>query len=38
MLLQALLQRGIDDGTFRGDLTVTELLFLLGSCFRPQPG
>ena len=30
-LLQALLQRGIDDGTFRGDLTAGELLFLLGS-------
>ena len=29
-MLRALLQRGIDDGTFRGDLTVTELLFLLG--------
>jgi TetR/AcrR family transcriptional repressor of mexCD-oprJ operon len=29
-LLRALLQRGIDDGTFRGDLSVTELLFLLG--------
>jgi len=30
-LLQGLLQRGIDDGTFRGDLSVGELLFLLGS-------
>jgi TetR/AcrR family transcriptional regulator, mexCD-oprJ operon repressor len=29
-MLRALLQRGIDDGTFRGDLSVTELLFLLG--------
>ena len=29
-MLRALLQRGLDDGTFRGDLTVTELLFLLG--------
>ena len=31
MLLQALLQRGIDDGTFRSDLTLEELAFLLGS-------
>jgi TetR/AcrR family transcriptional regulator, mexCD-oprJ operon repressor len=31
MMLQALLRRGIDDGTFRGDLSVDELLFLLGS-------
>jgi TetR/AcrR family transcriptional regulator, mexCD-oprJ operon repressor len=30
-LLQALLQRGIDDGTFRGDLSAGELGFLLGS-------
>ena len=30
-MLQALLQRGIDDGTFRGDLSAGELLFLLGS-------
>jgi TetR/AcrR family transcriptional regulator, mexCD-oprJ operon repressor len=30
-LLQALLQRGLDDGTFRGDLSAGELLFLLGS-------
>ena len=29
-MIRALLQRGIDDGTFRGDLTVDELLFLLG--------
>ena len=29
-MLRALLQRGLDDGTFRGDLTVAELLFLLG--------
>jgi hypothetical protein len=29
-MLRALLQRGIDDGTFRGDLSVTELLFLFG--------
>ncbi len=29
-LLRALLQRGIDDGTFRSDLTAGELLFLLG--------
>ena len=29
-LLQALLRRGIDDGTFRADLSVEELLFLLG--------
>jgi TetR/AcrR family transcriptional repressor of mexCD-oprJ operon len=28
--LRALLQRGLDDGTFRGDLTLTELLFLFG--------
>jgi TetR/AcrR family transcriptional regulator, mexCD-oprJ operon repressor len=30
-LLQALLQRGLDDGTFRGDLSAWELLPLLGS-------
>jgi hypothetical protein len=30
-MLRALLQRGIDDGTFRGDLSVTELLFLHGA-------
>jgi AcrR family transcriptional regulator len=30
-MIQALVQRGIDDGTFRGDLSVGELLFLLGS-------
>jgi TetR/AcrR family transcriptional repressor of mexCD-oprJ operon len=30
-MIQALLQRGIDDGTLRGDLTVDELTFLLGS-------
>ena len=30
-LLQVLLQRGIDDGTFRGDLSAEELLSLLGS-------
>ena len=30
-MLQALLQRGIDDGTFRSDLTAGELQFLLGS-------
>jgi TetR/AcrR family transcriptional regulator, mexCD-oprJ operon repressor len=30
-MIQALLQRGIDDGTFRGDLTVDELTLLLGS-------
>ncbi len=30
-LLQALLQRGIDDGTLRGDLSAGELLVLLGS-------
>ena len=29
-MIRALLQRGLDDGTFRGDLTVAELLFLLG--------
>jgi hypothetical protein len=29
-MLRALLQRGIDDGTLRGDLSVTELLFLFG--------
>ena len=29
-MIRALLQRGLDDGTFRGDLTVEELLFLLG--------
>src|ERR1039457_2450472 len=30
-MIQALVQCGIDDGTFRGDLSVGELLFLLGS-------
>ncbi|HEY4853164.1 MAG TPA: helix-turn-helix domain-containing protein [Streptosporangiaceae bacterium] len=30
-MIQALLRRGIDDGTFRGDLSVDELLFVLGS-------
>ena len=29
-MIGALLQRGIDDGTFRGDLTVTELGFVFG--------
>jgi TetR/AcrR family transcriptional regulator, mexCD-oprJ operon repressor len=29
-LIEALLRRGIDDGTFRGDLTVEELGFVLG--------
>jgi len=29
-MIRALLQRGLDDGTFRGDLTVAELLLLLG--------
>src|ERR1700678_21236 len=29
-IIHALLQRGLDDGTFRGDLTVDELGFLLG--------
>ena len=29
-IIRALLQRGLDDGTFRGDLTVEELLILLG--------
>ena len=29
-MIRALLQRGLDDGTFRGDLTATELQFLLG--------
>ena len=29
-MIQALLQRGIDDGTFRGDLTAGELGFVLG--------
>jgi len=29
--LQTLLRRGIDDGTFRGDLSADELLFLFGS-------
>jgi AcrR family transcriptional regulator len=32
-----LLQRGIDDGTFRGGLTAEELLFSLGSLLEPQP-
>ncbi len=30
-LIRALLRRGIDDGTFRGDLSADELVFLLGS-------
>ena len=30
MLLRGLLQRGIDDGTFRSDLTLEDLAFLLG--------
>jgi TetR/AcrR family transcriptional regulator, mexCD-oprJ operon repressor len=30
-MIEALLRRGIDDGTLRGDLSVDELLFLLGS-------
>jgi TetR/AcrR family transcriptional regulator, mexCD-oprJ operon repressor len=29
-MIRALLQRGLDDGTFRADLTATELQFLLG--------
>ena len=29
-MIRALLQRGLDDGTFRGDLTIGELLILLG--------
>jgi hypothetical protein len=29
-IIQAVLRRGIDDGTFRGDLTVEELVFVLG--------
>jgi TetR/AcrR family transcriptional regulator, mexCD-oprJ operon repressor len=29
-MIQALLRRGIDDGTFRGDITADELGFLLG--------
>src|ERR1022692_874190 len=29
-MIQALLRRGIDDGTFRGDLTAEELGFVLG--------
>jgi TetR/AcrR family transcriptional repressor of mexCD-oprJ operon len=29
-MIRTLLQRGIDDGTFRGDLTVDELGFVLG--------
>ncbi len=29
-MIRALLQRGIDDGTFRGDITAGELQFLLG--------
>jgi TetR/AcrR family transcriptional regulator, mexCD-oprJ operon repressor len=30
-MIRALLQRGIEDGTFRSDLTAAELQFLLGS-------
>ena len=30
-MIQALMRRGIDDGTFRGDITADELGFLLGS-------
>lgn len=33
-MTRALLQRGLDDGTFRGDLTVEELLILLGPLLR----
>ena len=33
-MVQALLQRGIDDGTFRGDLTIDELGFVLGQLLR----
>jgi len=33
-MIRALLQRGLDDGTFRGDLTVGELLILLGPLLR----
>ena len=33
-MIRALLQRGLDDGTFRGDLTVEELLILLGPLLR----
>ncbi len=29
-MIQGLLQRGLDDGTFRGDLSLEELRFLLG--------
>jgi AcrR family transcriptional regulator len=30
IMIEAVLRRGIDDGTFRGDLTVDELGFVLG--------
>jgi TetR/AcrR family transcriptional regulator, mexCD-oprJ operon repressor len=33
-MIRALMQRGLDDGTFRGDLTVEELLILLGPLLR----
>jgi hypothetical protein len=37
-LLQALLQRGIDDGTFRGDLSAGDCSSCSAACSRPQPG
>ena len=36
-MIQALLQRGIDDGTFRGDITAGELLSCSAACSRPRP-
>ena len=35
-MIDALLRRGIDDGTFRGDLTVDELASCSAACSRPQ--
>ena len=36
-LLQALLQRGIDDGTFRGDLSASNWGSCSAACSRPPP-
>jgi hypothetical protein len=36
-LIQALLCRGIDDGTFRGDLAIDELGFVLGQLLQAGP-
>ena len=36
-MIEALLRRGIDDGTFRSDITADELGFLSAACSRPAP-